>query len=162
MDAEYPEFLLATQNVDGLHPRAGSRRLVELHGNIHRSRCTSCHEVADLPDDPGPEDAPLPRCSGCGGMLRPHVVWFGETYEPGVLENALAAAEHAEVAIVAGTSARVWPPIAIALHAKSRGAFLIDVNPERTEVSVQADAHLAGPAGERLPPLWEAVKSRRT
>jgi len=161
MDAAYPEFLLATQNVDGLHPRAGSRRLVELHGNIHRTRCTACEDVDDLPDDREPEDAPLPECANCGGLLRPHIVWFGESYEPGILETALAAAEHAQVAIVAGTSARVWPPIAVALHAKTRGAFLIDVNPDTTEVSVQSDAHLAGPAGEMLPRLWEEVTSRR-
>ncbi|MEN8151010.1 MAG: NAD-dependent protein deacylase [Planctomycetota bacterium] len=161
MDAAYPEFLLATQNVDGLHPRAGSRRTVELHGNIHRSRCTECEVVSDLPDDPGEPDDPLPECGECGGLLRPHIVWFGESYQPGILETALATAEHAEVVIVAGTSARVWPPIAIALHAKSRGATMIDVNPDVTEVSAQADAHLAGPAGEMLPALWAEVVARR-
>jgi len=82
-------------------------------------------------------------------------------YQPGILETAVAAAEGAEVAIVAGTSARVWPPIAVALHAKSRGAFLIDVNPDTTEVSVQSDAHLKGAAGEVLPQLWEEVRSGR-
>ena len=89
MDGEYPEFLLATQNVDGLHPRAGNKRIVELHGNIHQGRCTACEEVAALP--PEPEDAPLPRCAGCGGLVRPHIVWFGESYWPGVLEAAFAA-----------------------------------------------------------------------
>jgi NAD-dependent deacetylase len=161
MDAAYPEFLLATQNVDGLHPRAGSRRLVELHGNIHRARCTRCERVCDLPDAPGEEDDPLPECEECGGLLRPHIVWFGESYRPGILEEALSFAEHADVVIVAGTSARVWPPIAIALHAKSRGAVMIDVNPEVTEVSAQADAHLKGPAGEMLPALWAEVVARR-
>ncbi len=157
MDAAFEDFLLATQNVDGLHPRAGSRRLVELHGSIHRSRCTGCHRVDDLPKEVEADDAPDPVCGTCGKILRPHIVWFGEMYQPGVMETATAAAEGADVAIVAGTSAMVWPPIALALHAQSRGAFLIDVNPESTSVSVQADQHLAAPAGEALPALWEAV-----
>jgi NAD-dependent deacetylase len=160
MDAEYPEFLLATQNVDGLHPRAGSRRLVELHGSIHHSRCTECSDIARLPDEVEPEDAPLPRCE-CGGLLRPHIVWFGESYWPGVLEKGLTAAETAQAALVIGTSAQIWPPIAIALHAKSRGAFLVDVNPAHTQVSAEADAWIEGPAGEVLPPLWEKVRARR-
>ncbi|MHC4471318.1 MAG: NAD-dependent protein deacylase [Planctomycetota bacterium] len=155
MDEAFPEFLLATQNVDGLHPRAGSRRIVELHGSIHTGRCTSCDRIEPLPDDPGPEDAPLPTCEGCGELVRPHVVWFGESYWPGVLETAFAAAAQAEVMLVAGTSARVWPPVAVALHGKKAGGFLIDVNPDATQLSVEADVHLAGPAGEILPAIWK-------
>jgi NAD-dependent deacetylase len=159
MDGAYDEFLLATQNVDGLHPRAGSERIVELHGNIHTGRCTECAEIAALPVEA--EDAPLPRCAACAGLVRPHIVWFGESYWPGVLEAAFAAAEHAEVVLVAGTSALVWPPVAVALHGYERGAYLVDVNPAETELSVRAHVHLAGPAGELLPELWEATRRCR-
>lgn len=161
MDRFYEEFLLATQNVDGLHRRAGSRRLLELHGNIHQGRCTDCTRVHDLPGEPEPEDAPLPECADCGGLVRPHILWFGESYWPGVLERAMAAACAAEVVLVAGTSAMVWPPVAAALQAKESGAYLIDVNPAATELGVRADAHLAGPAGEVLPALWRATLARR-
>lgn len=161
MDEVYPGFLLATQNVDGLHPRAGSRRLVELHGNIHTGRCTECERIAPLPREVEPADAPLPRCPDCRGLVRPHIVWFGETYWPGVMEEAWAFAEHAEVALVAGTSGMVHAPIAIADHARSRGAFLVDVNPAFTEVGARADAWLEGPAGEVMPALWERVAEAR-
>ena len=157
MESSFDEFLIATQNVDGLHRRAGSRNIVELHGCIHRRRCTGCEEVCDLSDELEPDDAPLPQCASCGKLLRPHIVWFGETYQPGILEAATAAAEAADFVLVAGTSANVWPPIAIALHAQRTGAFLVDVNPETTAVSVQADAHLGGPAGTVLPTLWAAT-----
>jgi NAD-dependent deacetylase len=162
MDEAFPEFLLATQNVDGLHPRAGSRRIVELHGNIHTGRCTGCGRIAPLPDEVGPEDAPPPACADCHAMLRPHIVWFGESYWPGVLEEAFAFAERADAVLVAGTSAMIYAPIAVAFRAAERGAVLIDVNPDRTEVSVRADAHLEGPAGEVLPVLWETVGDLRS
>ncbi len=156
MEAAYPEFLLATQNVDGLHRRAGNRRLVELHGTIAEMRCTRCERLAPFPDAPAEGD-PVPRCAHCGAMMRPHILWFGETYWPGVLETATEAAERAEVALVVGTSAQVWPPVALALHAKRSGAFLVDVNPDATQLSRAADVHLAGPAGAILPDLWQSV-----
>lgn len=160
MDDVFPEFLLATQNVDGLHPQAGSSRLVELHGNIHQGRCTECEQVVPLPDQ-DVIDA-LPTCASCSALLRPHIVWFGESYRPGVLESALAFSQRAEVVIVAGTSAQVWPPIAVALRGQEAGAVLIDINPESTDLSVRADHYLAGPAGEVLPHLWDATRRRMT
>lgn len=159
MEPTFDAFQVATQNVDGLHRQAGSSNILELHGCIHRSRCTGCGEVLDLPGDVEPDDAPPPSCSACGKILRPHIVWFGETYQPGILEAATAAAEAADFVLVAGTAAQVWPPIAIALHAQQTGAFMVDVNPDTTALSVQADAHLVGPAGAVLPALWERVRS---
>ncbi len=161
MEEAYEDYLLATQNVDGLHPRAGSHRLVEMHGSIHHGRCTGCEVVERLPDPPEPQDAPVPRCDDCGEAIRPHIVWFGESYQPGVLEESFAAAGAAEVAILAGTSAQVWPPIAVALHARKTGAFLIEVNPEETSVSAETDASLRGPAGEVLPSLFSRVLELR-
>lgn len=152
LDLRYPDFLLATQNVDGLHLRAGGTRILELHGSIHRSRCTRCEEVRDLPP-PLDDDPPLPRCRSCGALVRPHVVWFGESYRPGSIEEATAAAERAEVVLTAGTSAMVWPPVAVALHGQRTGGFLIDVNPDRSELALSADAWLQGRAGEVLPAL---------
>jgi NAD-dependent deacetylase len=161
LEEDFDPFLLATQNVDGLHRRAGSRRILELHGNIHFGRCTGCGLTGPLEDDPSEEIEDLPSCRSCGALLRPHVVWFGETYHEGVLETAAAAGAAADAALVAGTSAQVWPPVAIALQAQRSGAVLIDVNPDRTSLSVQADVHLQGAAGEILPELHQAVRKLR-
>lgn len=157
MEDRYGSFLLATQNVDGLHRRAGSTRLVELHGTIDRMRCTRCHRVVSSLKALDDQDGPMPTCEDCQALMRPHILWFGESYWPGVLENALVAAEEADVALVAGTSAQVWPPAMLALQAQGWGAFLIDVNPERTPISEEADVHLDGAAGEVLPALMEAA-----
>ena len=156
MEDAYDDFLLLTQNVDGLHRRAGSTRLVELHGTIERMRCTRCAELAPFPVDPVPDGVTaVPICEPCGARMRPHILWFGETYWPGVLEAATAMAARAEVTLVVGTSAQVWPPAAVALGAKQSGSFLIDINPDTTQVSLAADVHLQGPSGELLPALWE-------
>lgn len=162
MEDHYDEFLLATQNVDGLHRRAGSRRLVEIHGTVDVIRCSRCSERAPWPAD-GPESTALvPRCAACGGLMRPHILWFGETYWPGVLEVCRDAAESADVVLVAGTSATIWPPAALALHGQRAGATLIDVNPERTPISEAADLHLAGAAGALLPALWRRAFGETT
>ncbi len=146
-------FLLATQNVDGLHRRAGSEAVVELHGAIDWQRCTRCSRIEGIADDLAPVDAPLPTCSKCGSLARPHILWFGETYWPGVLERATAAAEASQVCLVVGTSAQIWPPVQLALHAQATGAYLIDVNPEPTQLSRAADVWLQGPGGTVLPEL---------
>jgi NAD-dependent deacetylase len=154
MEGHYDEFLLATQNVDGLHRRAGSQRLVEIHGTIDVIRCSRCSERAAWPVDCAAGAEQVPRCAACGGLMRPHILWFGETYWPGVLEICRAAAESADLVLVAGTSATIWPPAALALHGQRAGALLVDINPERTPISEAADLHLAGSAGTLLPELW--------
>jgi NAD-dependent deacetylase len=156
MEGHYDEFLLATQNVDGLHRRAGSQRLVEIHGTIDVIRCSRCSERSCLA---GPTCAagaePVPQLRGLRRpAMRPHILWFGETYWPGVLEICRAAAESADLVLVAGTSATIWPPAALALHGQRAGALLVDINPERTPISEAADLHLAGSAGTLLPELW--------
>ena len=157
LESRFPSFLLATQNVDGLHPRAGSERLVELHGTITKMRCEVCGDLQPFPEPVQGNGDPVPMCGACHGRMRPHILWFGEQYWPGVLERAMAAARDAEVALVVGTSGQVWPPAMLALQAKREGAFLIDVNPEVTEISAAADVHLSGPSGELLPALWEQL-----
>jgi NAD-dependent deacetylase len=147
LEAQRPEFLLATQNVDGLHAQAGSRRLVELHGNIWRLRCLGCGAVRE-------ERRPLtdlpPRCA-CSGLLRPDVVWFGEDLPEGALEQAFAAARAAEVVLVVGTSSLVYPAAAVPEAALAAGAFVVEVNPERTPLSEACALALRGPAAEVLP-----------
>jgi NAD-dependent deacetylase len=137
----YTEFLLVTQNIDGLHWRAGSRELLELHGNIGRMRCFECGNRPSSWDDSGEKP---PRCSLCGGMLRPDVVWLGEGISERRLRMAYDAAEHAEVFLSIGTSASVQPAASLPLIAKRRGAYVIEINPEETALSVLADSWLQG------------------
>ena len=149
LDARTPEFLLATQNVDGLHPQAGSRRMVELHGSLWRLRCTECAGVRERRDVL--RELP-PRCD-CGALLRPDIVWFGEPLPRHLLEQAFAAAREADVVIVAGTSSLVYPAAALPEAAVWAGAFVIEVNPERTPLSAKAAVSIRGRAAEVLPLL---------
>ncbi len=116
-----------TQNVDGLHQRAGSRNVIELHGNIWRVLCTSCSYTSML-DEP-PESVP-PRCPMCGGLLRPGVVWFGESLPAGALYGALEEAKRASLILVVGTSGVVEPAGSIPLIVLEKGGRIINVNPE--------------------------------
>jgi NAD-dependent protein deacetylase/lipoamidase len=144
------EFRLITQNVDGLHERAGSRRVIRLHGDIWTLRCTACGREETnraVPLEPLP-----PRC-GCGGVMRPGVVWFGEALPQEALEQAFEAARRAEVFLVVGTSAVVHPAAALPGVARQAGARVIEVNPEATELSAAAEISLRGPAGEILPEM---------
>jgi NAD-dependent deacetylase len=147
LEARVPEFLLATQNVDGLHARAGSRRLVELHGSLWRVRCTGCGEVAAR-REPFPELPP--RCR-CGSVLRPDVVWFGETLPVEALQRAFTAAREAQVVLVVGTSSLVHPAAAIPEAALFAGACVVEVNPEPTPLSDRATVSLRGRAADVVP-----------
>lgn len=145
-----PEFTLITQNVDGLHDRAGSRRLLKLHGDLWQVRCTGCgmerrEDAVPLPQLP-------PRCE-CGALLRPAVVWFGEALSADIIAAATEAAARARLFLVIGTSAVVQPAASLALIAKEHGARIVEINPERTPLSDYADVSLCGPAGEWLPKL---------
>ena len=145
-----PETTLITQNVDGLHGRAGSKNILEIHGNIWKVRCTKCGETSenfrtDLPE--------LPECESCGGLLRPHVVWFGESLDPLLLNRALDSVKNCDVMLVIGTSAVVQPAASFALFAKDAGGFVAEVNLESTTASRAMDAVLTGPAGRIVPQL---------
>ncbi len=156
LESQAAEFLLITQNIDDLHRQAGSRRLVELHGNIWRVRCTREATVSALPDVPLAEIPP--RC-GCGALLRPDVVWFGESLPVDALERAMHAAETCELFLVVGTSTLVQPAASLPLVAKGRGAVVIEVNPDPTPISHLVDVSLQGKAGEILPALLAARRS---
>jgi NAD-dependent deacetylase len=148
-------FALITQNVDGLHQAAGSRRVHELHGSLHRTRCTGCAAIVPRTLEPLGD---LPRCEKCGGLLRPDIVWFRETLPESVWEAAMVAAAECQCLLVVGTSAVVYPAAGLIPTAKRvAGATVVEVNLARTDASVAADVHLFGPSGELLPRLLERL-----
>lgn len=155
LERRWNDFLLVTQNVDGLHERAGSRKVVRLHGSLWTLRCTGCgNEFEDLRADLG--ELP-PRCDTCRGMLRPGVVWFGEGLPEGAMREADGACRTASLVLVAGTSAMVYPAAGLPLAASDAGAYVVEINPEPTPLSPRVDERLAGPAGEILPALAAAA-----
>jgi NAD-dependent deacetylase len=150
LESRKPQFTLITQNVDGLHDRAGSRNILKLHGDIWLVRCTVCGE--ERPDDQVPLPDLPPRCE-CGGLLRPGVVWFGEPLPAAAWDRARAATERADVFLVAGTSAVVYPAAGLVPLAKSSGARVIECNMEETPFSPVVDRSFRGVAGDLLPLL---------
>jgi len=152
IERRVPDFLLATQNVDGLHARAGSRAVVELHGALSRVRCSRDGEVVARWDDPLAADEP-PRCPRCGAFLRPDIVWFDEKLPAGAIARAEDAARACDFMIVAGTSAEVYPAAALPLEAKAAGATLVEVNPHATPLTPLADFVLRAKSGVALPAL---------
>jgi|SRR5579872_2811265 len=147
------QFTLITQNVDGLHERAGSRDVLRVHGSIWTVRCCSCGREREdrrvsIPD--------LPPMCDCGGVERPGVVWFGESLPQDVWVRAEQAARQADLFFVIGTSAVVYPAGGLVGIAKSAGAKVVEVNIEETPVSALVDVSLRGPAAEILPQLAAA------
>jgi len=147
----FSDLSLVTQNIDGLHQAAGSRDVIELHGNIWRGRCFDCDARYDLKEIRTDDD--VPSCFDCGGNLRPDVVLFGEMLPPGAFERAADAAQRCEVCFIVGTSAVVYPAASIPEIARANGAYLVEVNPEVTPLSNLCDEVLTGKAGEILPRL---------
>jgi NAD-dependent deacetylase len=144
------EFWLITQNVDGLHRAAGSEKLSEIHGNIWKVRCTVCGVVEDNHDVP---IAILPSCPHCQGLLRPHIVWFGESLFASDLSRCAAALQSCDVLLVIGTSGVVYPAAGFASLAKEAGAFVAEINPDATPHSDLVDVSLKGRAKEVVPLL---------
>ncbi|MBI5083126.1 MAG: NAD-dependent deacylase [Acidobacteria bacterium] len=150
LEDQKEDFTLITQNVDGLHNRAGSRKILKIHGDIWWVQCLSCHKVTS--DFRVPLPALPPHCS-CGGMLRPAIVWFGESLPLQTWNQAETAAQSCDLFLVAGTSAVVYPAASLAPLAKRHGARVIEINMEETPLSGAADISLRGPSGEILPAL---------
>jgi len=150
-----PQLRLVTQNVDGLHQRAGSRDVIEIHGNITRDRCSSCGRIAagDTLAAPRP-----PRCVHCSHRVRPDVVWFGEPLPADALAAAYSAAAACEVFVAIGTSGVVYPAAGLADVAARAGATIIEINPARTPLSAAADHVLDGTAAAWLPTIAEHLK----
>lgn len=150
LEIRKPQFTLITQNVDGLHDLAGSGKILKLHGDIWRMRCTECG--ANFPNRRVPLPKIPPHCA-CGGMARPGVVWFGEALPEGIMREAEHAAGGAEVFLVVGTSAVVYPAAGLIPYAKQAGARVIEVNAEPTAATAIVDCALHGRAGEILPQI---------
>lgn len=151
-----PQLVLITQNIDGLHQRAGSQDPIELHGNIHRVKCFRCeHQPADW--DRAAESPP--PCTVCGGLLRPDVVWFGEALPDNALAQAIGQAQSADLFITVGTSGLVHPAASIPLLAERAGALMVEVNPVTTELSRIMDYRLSGQAGKVMPAFLEAIRA---
>jgi NAD-dependent deacetylase len=138
-----------------MHQRAGSHNVIELHGNISRTKCFDEDTVVSGWPDTG--DIP-PKCPRCGGLLRPDVVWFEESLPEAEVEKAIRASRHCDVFLSIGTSALVYPAASLPIEALDRGAIVVEVNPEPTPLSPKADYVLTGSAGAVLPELLAAVK----
>jgi NAD-dependent deacetylase len=150
-----PKFVIATQNVDGLHRIAGSKNVLELHGNIRINKCLRCSH--EWPDEDLSFEGKIPMCP-CGGMLRPGVVWFGEMLPQDVLEAAFLAAQKCDLFLTIGTSSVVYPAASLPEIAKESGAKVIEVNVEETPFTKWADYHFRGLAGAILPKIVDIIE----
>jgi NAD-dependent protein deacetylases, SIR2 family len=150
----FEDFTLVTQNIDGLHAAAGSRELIELHGNIWRARCMNCCASEQLSLG---QTVHSTHCQNCEGEMRPDVVLFGEMLPPEAFERAAQKAEQCELFFIVGTSALVYPAAMLPEIAKSAGAYTVEINPEQTPLSPYCDELLSGKAGEILP-LFDVLR----
>lgn len=162
-EALFDDFALVTQNVDNLHQRAGSRKIIELHGNITRSYCIDCKLKHDEDDSRTvlPEGHASICCPACNGLIRPDVVWFGEMLPAHAIENALLAARRASVCLSIGTSAVVYPAADIPLVAREAGAYVAEINIEPSAIAAMLDESVIGSSGNVLPVLVDAVREAR-
>lgn len=154
MENHFPDFCLITQNVDNLHRLAGSRRIYELHGNIMRNRCVDCNKQMD--EIAFSDEENLPRCD-CGGLIRPDVVWYGESLPEDVLTKSYDAADRSDVFFSIGTSAVVQPAASLPLEAKRAGAYVVEINFEPTVITNYVDESIIGKSGEILPELVKRI-----
>ena len=156
MEKIFPEFTLITQNVDGLHRMAGSKNILELHGNILNVRCSECGTFAETWMD---DFNTVPRCEKCNGLLRPDVVWFEESLPRAQLDAAINATHTCQVFFSIGTSGVVQPAAALAHAARSDGAVVVEINAEPTPLTEKVDFLFHGKSGEILPALVNAISA---
>ena len=153
----YANVTVLTQNIDGLHQRAGSTRVVELHGNIIRTRCTVCDFMGEML---GKVTEFPPKCD-CGNILRPDVVWFGEALNQEIWQNAMDIAGRCDLMVVAGTSMIVAPASTLPTYAKENDAVLVEVNLEDTDITSYVDLTVKGKSATVLPQWVSAVERSR-
>ncbi|MCP4570520.1 MAG: NAD-dependent deacylase [FCB group bacterium] len=152
-EKRFPGTILITQNIDGLHDRAGSSNILELHGNIARNKCFDCGrpytEEINIEDD-------FPHCD-CGGKIRPDVVWFGEMLPQNIISRAFRAAEEADLFFAVGTSAVVQPAASLPVIAGRAGAYVVEINLDQTALTSAADLFLQGKSGDVLPRIMDEL-----
>jgi len=156
MTGLFDNFQLITQNIDGLHRLAGSDDIIELHGNIKRNRCLDCGEISY-----NENFKQFPPLCGCGGRLRPDVVWFGEMLPPGAIEKAFAVSRKCDLFFTVGTSGVVQPAASLPPTARQHGAFVVEINIEPSELTYIVDLHLLGKSGDILPAIVTKIKESR-
>ncbi len=149
-----PRLTLITQNVDGLHQQAGSEDVIELHGNIKRSKCFDCSRQVENVVETA---VSLPRCPHCNGLLRPDVVWFGESLPAAAISRAFAVAQACDLFFSVGTSALVQPAASLPVEALQNNIPTVEINPRTTPLTSYMTYVLAKPSGQALPALVEAV-----
>jgi NAD-dependent deacetylase len=154
LERRVSRFFLITQNVDGLHALAGAQNLIELHGSIGRLRCTrlGCSHATEIWPESG-----LAACPTCGALLRPDIVWFGESLPAAAIHKAAEVSQHCDVFFSIGTSGAVEPAASLPYLAVRAGAYVIEINPFPTPLSIHASAAFTHPAGEALPAIVQAV-----
>jgi NAD-dependent deacetylase len=148
LERRIKDFVLITQNVDGLHKKGGSKNILEFHGNIWEVRCTRCGKISENHEIP---IEILPYCNDCKGLLRPNVVWFGEELPQDIFRKSIEIIMKCEFMFVIGTSGVVQPAASLAFKAKENGAFICEINIEKTPISPIADEIILGEAGNILP-----------
>ncbi len=159
MESLVEDFTLVTQNVDNLHARAGAQRVFELHGNVERSYCIECKRFTD--EVILAIEGESPKCTHCGGLLRPDVVWFGEMLPQRALGEAFRAAERCDLFLCVGTSGLVYPAAGLPLVAREHGSYVVEINTEETDLTRRCSESLLGRAGEVLPDLVQTMRESR-
>lgn len=167
MEGVFPRVTVVTQNVDNLHRRAGSTRVVELHGNIERNYCLRCgarYDGGALPAGPDAPACTAPAAGGavCGGLVRPDVVWFGEMLPEEEWAAAVRAIARADLFLSVGTSGVVYPAASLPALARRNGGYTVEINPDPTPFAAEADLFLQAAAGEALPAILAAARAERS
>jgi len=160
MEHLFQSFHIITQNIDGLHQKAGSKNIVEIHGNIMHNYCIDCkkeYSTTEFDSIYEHNANHIPKCN-CGGLIRPDVVWFGEQLPKNELEKAFQLAEEADLFFSIGTSAQVRPAADIPILALQNGAFLIEINPVKTGLTSYTHLNIQGKSGEILPKLLKEIE----
>ena len=155
LESRMPSFLLITQNVDGLHERSGSKRILEIHGNIWRARCTACKTKFEISETPLSSSPVL--CPNCGSLARPHIVWFGESYDESLIQEAVSFLRQCDVLLVIGTSGMVSMPGFLTEQAFR--ARRIELNPERSGITPLVQVSIRAKAAEAMPLLLERLNA---
>ena len=151
---KYAEVVILTQNIDGLHQKAGSTKVLELHGSIVKIKCSVC----DFKDEIITEFSEIPPLCKCGNILRPDVVWFGESLPQDVWQKAIIFSSQCDLMIIAGTSLVVSPANTLPIYAKQNNAILIEINPEKTEMSSEMDLVIRNTSASALPEFVSMFK----